>query len=94
MIADVMTKALDGPLHEKHAVNATGFGDAKEVLGGFSADCSKSTPLLDKDIVWSVEIRHPILRNLRRLTRIPAIQIYKDKDKERSLCNPRYTLCN
>ena len=27
MVADVMTKALDGPLHEKHAVNATGFGD-------------------------------------------------------------------
>ena len=28
MVADVMTKALDGPLHEKHAVNATGFGNA------------------------------------------------------------------
>jgi len=28
MVADVMTKALDGPLHNKHAVNATGFGDA------------------------------------------------------------------
>ena len=27
MVADVMTKALDGPLHEKHAVNATGFGN-------------------------------------------------------------------
>jgi hypothetical protein len=28
MVADVMTKALDGVLHEKHAVNITGFGDA------------------------------------------------------------------
>jgi len=24
----VMPKALDGPLHEKHSLNATGFGDA------------------------------------------------------------------
>jgi hypothetical protein len=28
MVADVMTKSLDGPLHEKHAVNITGFGNA------------------------------------------------------------------
>ena len=28
MVADVMTKALDRALHEKHAVNITGFGDA------------------------------------------------------------------
>jgi hypothetical protein len=27
MVADVMTKALDGPLHEKHAMNASGFGN-------------------------------------------------------------------
>ena len=27
MVADVMTKALDAKLHEKHAVNISGFGD-------------------------------------------------------------------
>ncbi len=27
MVADVMTKALATELHEKHAVNITGFGD-------------------------------------------------------------------
>jgi hypothetical protein len=27
MVADVMTKALDSKLHEKHAVNISGFGD-------------------------------------------------------------------
>ena len=27
MVADVMTKALDAKLHEKHAVNSSGFGD-------------------------------------------------------------------
>ena len=38
-------------LHEKHALNRTGFGDVEEVYRGFSADFSQSTPLLDKDIV-------------------------------------------
>ncbi len=27
MVADVMTKALDSKLHNKHAVNISGFGD-------------------------------------------------------------------
>ncbi len=39
MVADVMTKALDSKLHNKNAVNISGFGDVKmEVSGGFSVD--------------------------------------------------------
>ena len=63
-----------------------------EVLGRFSADFSQSTPLLDKEYsIWSVEIRHPILRNLRRLTRVPTNEvIYKEEVR---LCNPAVCLC-
>ena len=39
MVADVITKVVDSELHEKHAVNISGFGDVyMEVLGGFNVD--------------------------------------------------------
>ena len=40
-------KSLAIKLYEIHALNKTGFGDVKGVLGGFSADLMQSTPLLD-----------------------------------------------
>ncbi len=38
LVADKMTKTWASELHEKHALNRTGFGDVQEVLGWFSAD--------------------------------------------------------
>jgi len=39
-VVDETIKSLAIVLHEKHALNKTGFGDVQGVLGWFSADSS------------------------------------------------------